>query len=66
MGEEDKSGLLQLLRCIPTQFSGQLDRSLGEIPESLQKWKTDEGRVVPLLGFHLDGPALRLFEMERE
>lgn len=48
-------------------ISWAADGSLREIPESLQKWKTtDEGRIVHLLGFHLDGPALTLFEMQRE
>lgn len=43
------------------------DGSLGETPENLLKWKTpNEGRIVHLLGYHLDGPALTLFEMQRE
>lgn len=41
--------------------------SLGESPESLLKWKTsDDGRIVHILGFHLDEPALTLFEMQSE
>lgn len=41
--------------------------SLGETPKNLLKWKTtDEGRLVRLLGFYLDGPALTLFETQRE
>ncbi|CAK7310409.1 hypothetical protein VULLAG_LOCUS15369 [Vulpes lagopus] len=47
-------------------ISWAADGSLGETPESLLKWKTtNEGRIVHLLGFHLDGPALTLFEMQR-
>lgn len=48
-------------------ISWAADGSLGETQESLLKWRTaDTGRIVHLLGFHLDGPALTLFEMQRE
>lgn len=43
------------------------DGSLRETPESLLKWKiVNEGKVVHLPSFHLDGPALTLFEMQCE
>lgn len=67
MGEEGDRELTSIAMLYSYPISWAADGSLGETPESLLKWKTtNEGRIVHLLGFHLDGPALTLFEMQRE
>lgn len=65
MGEEGDRKLTSPIAVLYSHpISWAADGSLGE---SLQKWKTtNEGRIVHLLGFPLDGPALTLFEMQRE